>query len=264
MNRTIAKAEQRDSMRALTKLTQRIDGELRIKSDPPLIISITDVAEENDTDAQPLIAWLHDQFRVYRRSLQPDRRRLLEGYRLVDLARKVVGVGSVGTRCWVALLLGRDENDPLFLQIKEAEASVLEPHCGKSGYANHAQRVVEGQRMLQASSDILLGWMRVVGLDGIERDYYVRQLWDWKVSAAIETMLPPALLAYAQICGWSLARGHARSGDRVAIASYLGNSDRFDRAIDEFAVAYADQNERDYETVRSALAPTLASLSSPQ
>jgi hypothetical protein len=159
----------------------------------------------------------------------------------------------VGTRCWIALFLGRDANDPLFLQIKEAEASVLEPHAGRSGFANHGQRVVEGQRLLQASSDILLGWVRTTGLDGQDRDFYLRQLWDWKMSADIDTMAPEVLGIYAQLCGWTLARAHARSGDRIAIAAYLGSNDTFDRAIADFSRAYADQNERDYETVANDL-----------
>jgi uncharacterized protein (DUF2252 family) len=205
-------------------------------------------------------ASLEDRIRVYRRTLQPDRRRLIESYRLVDFARKVVGVGSVGTRCWIALFLGRDANDPLFLQIKEAEASVLEPHAGRSGFANHGQRVVEGQRLLQASSDILLGWIRTTGFDGQDRDFYLRQLWDWKMSADIDTMLPKVLGIYAQLCGWTLARAHARSGDRIAIAAYLGTNDAFDRAIADFSRDYADQNERDYTAVanelQSATAPS--------
>jgi hypothetical protein len=159
----------------------------------------------------------------------------------------------VGTRCWIALMLGRDNGDPLFLQIKEAEASVLEPYAGRSGFANHGQRVVEGQRLLQTTSDIMLGWIRTEGLDGVERDYYVRQLWDWKFSADIDSMTPATLDLYAQLCGWTLARGHARSGDRIAIAAYLGSGESFDKAIGEFAVTYADQNERDYDTVATAL-----------
>ncbi len=205
------------------------------------------------TTPEELRAWLEDRFRVYRRTLQPDRRHLLEGYRLVDFARKVVGVGSVGTRCWIALMLGRDAADPLFLQIKEAEASVLEAHVGRSGFANHGQRVVEGQRLLQASSDILLGWTRTKGVDDVERDFYVRQLWDWKLSADIEAMSPPILGVYAEMCGWTLARGHARSGDRIAIASYLGTGDTFDRAVAEFSSAYADQNDLDYRHVVQTL-----------
>jgi uncharacterized protein (DUF2252 family) len=249
--RNLAKAQSKDNMKAFTKLTEQVDGEYRIKSDPPLVVSLSELFGGKDEDE--IRAWLADRIRVYRKSLQPDRRRLLESYRLVDFARKVVGVGSVGTRCWIALFLGRDDADPLFLQIKESEASVLEPYAGRSGFANHGQRVVEGQRLLQASSDIMLGWIRTPGLDGVDRDYYVRQLWDWKFSAEIDSMSPSTLDIYGRLCGWTLARGHARSGDRIAIAAYLGNGDTFDKAIGEFAVAYADQNDRDYATVAAAL-----------
>lgn len=249
--RNLAKAQSKDNLKAFAKLTEQVDGEYRIKSDPPLVISLSDLFQGDGEDA--LRAWLADRLRSYRRSLQPDRRHLLESYRMVDFGRKVVGVGSVGTRCWIALMLGRDDADPLFLQIKEAEASVLEPHAGRSGFANHGQRVVEGQRLLQASSDIMLGWIRTEGLDGVERDYYVRQLWDWKFSADIDSMTPVSLGIYARLCGWTLARGHARSGDRIAIAAYLGTGEVFDKAISEFAVAYADQNERDYAEVSAEL-----------
>jgi uncharacterized protein (DUF2252 family) len=249
--KNLAKAQSKDNMKAFTKLTEQIDGQHRIKSDPPLIVSLGDLLHGEEETS--LREWIADRLRSYRRSLPPDRRHLLESYRMVDFARKVVGVGSVGTRCFVALMLGRDESDPLFLQVKEAEASVLEPVAGRSGFANHGQRVVEGQRLLQASSDIMLGWFRAAGLDGVERDYYVRQLWDWKFSAAIDTMTPATLDVYARLCAWTLARGHARSGDRIAIGAYLGSGDSFDRAIGEFAVAYANQNERDYTTVTSAL-----------
>ena len=196
---------------------------------------------------------IHELFREYRETLQRDRRHLLEEFRMVDLARKVVGVGSVGTRCWIVLLLGRDDDDPLFLQIKEAQASVLEPYLGKSEYENHGERVVAGQRLMQATSDIFLGWLHSKEtLDGAERDFYVRQLWDWKTSVDLDTILPAGLELYGEVCGFLLARAHARSGDRIAIASYLGKSDTFDRALAEFAVAYADQNERDHAAVRRA------------
>lgn len=245
--KNLAKAQSKDNLKAFTKLTEQVDGEYRIKSDPPLIVSLSDLF--HDDAAEELRAWLAERLRSYRKSLQPDRRHLLESYRMVDFGRKVVGVGSVGTRCWIALLLGRDDADPLFLQIKEAEASVLEPYAGRSGFANHGQRVVEGQRLLQASSDIMLGWIRTVGIDGVDRDYYVRQLWDWKFSADIDAMTPATLAIYARLCGWTLARGHARSGDRIAIAAYLGSGESFDKAISEFAGVYADQNDRDYATV---------------
>jgi len=190
--------------------------------------------------------------RGYRRTLIGDRRHLLERFRLVDAARKVVGVGSVGTRAFILLFLGRDNEDPLFLQMKEAEASVLEPFLGKSALANHGQRVVEGQRLMQAASDTMLGWIHVTGVDGVERDFYLRQLWDSKGSAQVDVMRPKTMEAYAEICGQTLARAHARSGDAVAISSYLGASDAFDRALAAFAETYADQNERDYAALKAA------------
>jgi uncharacterized protein (DUF2252 family) len=249
---TLAKARTRDSMHAFSKLTHMVDGEPRIISDPPLIEPIEDLAE--GMEAEELTGALHDVLRAYRKTLPHDRKALLEQYRLVHVARKVVGVGSVGTRAWIALMLGRDEVDPLFLQIKEAQPSVLEDHCGKSVFANCGERVVAGQRMMQASSDIFLGWTRIAaGFDGVRRDFYGRQLKDWKGSAVIETMTPRGMMLYAGMCGWTLARGHARSGDRVAIAAYLGNGDTFDRAICDFADAYADLNERDYKALAAAV-----------
>jgi uncharacterized protein (DUF2252 family) len=245
-----AKAEKRTNLQALRKLTQRVDGEVRFRSDPPLLVPITELHAGLDHDEG--IEFLGERLRIYRRSLPHDRRHLLERYRLVDLARKVVGVGSVGTKCWVALMLGRDDDDPLLLQIKEAAPSVLEAYAGKSPYANHGQRVVEGQRLLQTASDILLGWSQAEGLDGVISDYYVRQLWDWKTSADVELMPPVELAGYARMCAWTLARAHAVSGDPIAISAYLGNSDRFDEAVGDFAAAYADQNQRDFETVTAA------------
>ena len=250
--RNLAKAQAKDNMKAFEKLTEQVDGEYRIKSDPPVVVALRDLLSAKEVEEMQ--GWLEDRIRVYRRTLQPDRRRLLESYRLVDFGRKVVGVGSVGTRCWIALFLGRDSGDPLFLQVKEAEASVLEAHAGRSGFANHGQRVVEGQRLLQAASDIMLGWLRTPGLDGVERDFYLRQLWDGKFSADVDTMSPSMLDIYARLCGWTLARGHARSGDRVAIAAYLGSNDAFDRAMVDFSSAYADQNERDYDAVSASFA----------
>ena len=191
--------------------------------------------------------------RRYRATLPDERKRLFDGYRFVGVARKVVGVGSVGTRAWIALFAGRDGDDPLILQIKEAQHSVLEPYLGKSVYPNHGRRVVEGQRLLQSVSDILLGWFRVRAFDGHVRDYYVRQLWDGKFSADIEAMTPEVMQPYAHLCGWTLARVHARSGDRIALAGYLGRGDAFDLAIAAFSSTYADQNERDYEALRSAV-----------
>jgi uncharacterized protein (DUF2252 family) len=244
----VAKAESKDSTKALSKLTVRDGDTYRIKSDPPVVVPVSELAAEQGLalSEDELVEWLRTKFSIYRRSLQADRRHLLDGYELVDFARKVVGVGSVGTRCWIGLLLGRDDQDPLFLQIKEAEPSVLAQYAGKSGYANHGQRVVEGQRLLQAASDTLLGWLRATGLDGTDRDFFVRQLWDWKVSADLESMTPAIMKIYAQLCGWTLARA-ARSGDRIAIAAYLGTSDTFDKAVADFAAAYADQNERDHD-----------------
>ena len=248
-----AKARTKDSLKAFAKLTQEVDGEPRIVSDPPLIVSAADLAQEAGIDFERLEGVIHGLYREYRRTLQDDRRHLLEEFRMVDLARKVVGVGSVGTRCWILLLLGRDGADPLFLQIKEAQASVLEPYLGKSEYENHGQRVVAGQRLMQAASDIFLGWLRSTEtLDGSERDFYVRQLWDWKTSVDLDTVLPEGLALYGEVCGFLLARAHARSGDRIAISSYLGKSDTFDRALAEFSVAYADQNERDHAALQKA------------
>jgi uncharacterized protein (DUF2252 family) len=196
---------------------------------------------------------LRGLFSEYKRTLQSDRRILLDQFGFADMARKVVGVGSVGTRCWIILMLGRDQSDPLFLQIKEAQASVLSSFRGASEYANQGERVVAGQRLMQASSDIFLGWQRTVGLDGQSRDFYVRQLRDWKFSLSIEAMIPRGMKSYAALCGWSLARAHARSGDRIAIASYLGRNDVFDEAVADFAATYADQNQRDYDDLVSAV-----------
>ncbi|HEY3724709.1 MAG TPA: DUF2252 domain-containing protein [Acidimicrobiia bacterium] len=251
LQKNLTKSRGKDSLRALSKLTTPVDGERRIVSDPPLIVRLEDLLPADVADQAR--STLHEWFRGYRQSLQPDRRHLLESYELVDVARKVVGVGSVGTRCWIAYLQGRDEGDPLFLQIKEAEASVLEPHVGKSAYQNHGRRVVEGQRFTQSSSDIFLGWDRAPGLAGDEHDFYVRQLWDGKLSAQIDLMEPDTLEIYGEICASTLARAHARSGDAIAIAAYLGTKPVFDRAVTEFASAYAEQNQRDYEAVVAAI-----------
>ena len=249
----LAKARTRDSMQEVAKLTQLVDGRPRIISDPPLIVPIDELMpqESNRTAFEEELTGL---IAKYRRTLETDRRYLLEQYEFCDLARKVVGVGSVGTRCWIVLMLGRDESDPLFLQVKEAEASVLSRFVGASKFANQGQRVVAGQRLMQASSDIFLGWQRVeAGLDGLRRDFYVRQLRDWKFSVDIENILPSGLRLYGELCGWTLARAHARSGDRIAIAAYLGGSDAFDQAITQFAAAYADQNERDHQSLVDAV-----------
>jgi uncharacterized protein (DUF2252 family) len=245
----IAKARTKDSLQAFDKLTQLVDGQRRIVSDPPLIVPVAELLDPGQ--AQDFQEAIHAVLRSYRRTLLGDRRHLLEGFRFVDLARKVVGVGSVGTRAWILLLLGRDDQDPLFLQAKEATASVLERFVGKSRYANSGQRVVEGQRLMQAASDIFLGWDRT-NIDG-SRDYYVRQLRDWKGSWPPEAMVPQVMSIYGSMCAWTLARAHARSGDRIAISAYLGTSDSFDRAIERFADAYADQNERDYEAFAAAV-----------
>jgi uncharacterized protein (DUF2252 family) len=246
-DRNIAKARSKDSLSAFSKLVTVVDGEPRFVSDPPLIVPIRDLPGGAD-----LLEGVHSVIRSYRETLQGDRRKLLERFRFVDVARKVVGVGSVGMRAWIALFLGRDNGDPLILQVKESQASVLEPFLGKSAFANHGERVVEGQRLMQAASDQMLGWLHTEGIDGAEREFYVRQLWDSKGSALVDLMVPKTMRLYAEICGQTLARAHARSGDAVAIASYLGSSDTFDRALATFAEAYADQNERDYDALKAA------------
>ena len=252
MNRNIDHAKAKDSLKAFSKLTEVVDGQTRIKNDPPLIVRLNDmIEEERRAEVDEAVVNL---IRVYRRSLPGDRRRLLERFEFVDMAHKVVGVGSVGSRAWIILMLGRDGDDPLFLQAKEAQASVLEPYLGKSVHANHGQRVVEGQRLMQAESDILLGWLRTEGIDGNVRDFYFRQLWDAKGSALVEVMEPETMTGYARLCGWTLAKAHARSGDSIAIAAYLGTSDTFDKALAEFAEAYADQNELDYGALVEAVA----------
>jgi uncharacterized protein (DUF2252 family) len=250
VQRNVAKAQSKNSLKAFAKLTEIVDGRPQIRSDPPLIVRLHDLvpADRADSLTGEISGWI----RSYSDSLIRDRAHLLHGYQVVDIARKVVGVGSVGTRCWIALMLGRDESDPLFLQVKEAQASVLEPFVGASEYAQHGQRVVEGQRLMQASSDIFLGWDRALGLDGQERDFFVRQLWDGKISADLATMPASLLPVYGEMCGWTLARAHARSGDRIAIAAYLGSGDVFDRAMAEFAFSYAAQNADDYAAAAQA------------
>jgi uncharacterized protein (DUF2252 family) len=250
IERATAKAKSKDSLKAFAKLTQRVDGRVEIVNDPPLVVRLADLlpADRTDTITQDTQAWLH----AYGQTLRSELRDLLATYRAVDAARKVVGVGSVGTRCWIAVLLGRDGDDPLFLQIKEADASALEPYLGASEYAQHGQRVVEGQRRMQSASDIFLGWERAEGLDGVERDFYVRQLWDGKESTDFTTMPSSFLPIYGRMCGWALARAHARSGDRIAIGAYLGGGDEFDRAMVKFAIRYANQNARDYQALKDA------------
>jgi uncharacterized protein (DUF2252 family) len=249
--KALAKARTRDSMQALKRLTTQVDGHPRIVSDPPLVVPIDEMFTAEDVEE--LYGQLRPMIRSYRRSLQPDLRALLEQFRLVDMAHKVVGVGSVGTRAWILLMEGVDGADPMFLQAKEAQASVLEQVAGRSTVRHHGQRVVLGQRLMQASSDIFLGWQTSTGPDGVSRDFYLRQLRDWKVSVDVERMVPSGLVLYARLCGWTLARAHARSGDRIAIAAYLGKKDTFEHAVADFATAYADQNARDSEDLTDAI-----------
>jgi uncharacterized protein (DUF2252 family) len=254
VDKALTKARTRDSMQEVSKLTRVVGGRPRIIADPPLLVPVNDLLPAK-TDQEAFLAQIKDLIATYRRTLETDRRYLLEEFQFADMARKVVGVGSVGTRCWIVLLLGRDTTDPLFLQVKEAEASVLSRFVGASKYANQGLRVVAGQRLMQASSDIFLGWQRTaIGLDGKQRDFYVRQLRDWKFSMPIESMVPRGMRQYGELCGWTLARAHARSGDRIAIAAYLGGSDVFDKAITRFAAAYADQNVRDHKALVDAVA----------
>ncbi|MFI0370132.1 DUF2252 domain-containing protein [Actinomadura sp. 1N219] len=246
-----ARARTRTNLQAYAKLT-RLDGDQRrIAPDPPLVTPLGDLLPE--AEEAELTTTLRGLIEDYGRSLSSERRALLGRYRVADMARKVVGVGSVGTRCWIVLLLGRDDDDPLLLQAKEAGASVLAPYAGGSTYANQGERVVAGQRLMQAASDIFLGWQTVAGIDGRRRDFYVRQLRDWKGIARPETMTPEIMTVFGRLCGASLARAHARSGDPIAIASYLGGGDVFDRALAEFAEAYADQNEHDRDALASAV-----------
>jgi uncharacterized protein (DUF2252 family) len=249
LEKNLDKARNKDSLRALEKLTETVDGQIRIADRPPLLVPIDKLAEREGRDPAEIRALIEGLLATYRESLDDQAGVLAGHYRYVDAAHKVVGVGSVGTRAWIALLFGRDEQDPLFLQMKEAGPSVLEPFAGASKFANHGHRVVAGQRLTQAASDVLLGWLTVEGIDGKKRDFYVRQLWDGKGSAEIETMTAPTMATYAGLCGWSLARAHARTGDPRAITAYLGQGDKFDRAIAEFSEAYADQNEADYQVV---------------
>jgi uncharacterized protein (DUF2252 family) len=247
----LAKARTRDNMTAFSKLTHAVNGQVQIVNQPPLIVP---VEQFGPTPRDEVLDALRELLRRYRASLQFNRRVLLERYQIADFARKVVGVGSVGTRAFIALLVGRDNKDPLFLQAKEAEASVLEEFVGPSRFRNHGERVVTGQRLMQATSDIFLGWLHVEsGMDGKPRDFYVRQLKDWKASAEIEQMNPRRLSNYGRLCGWTLARAHARGGDNIAIAAYLGNGSSFDRAIVEFSNAYAEQNDRDYQALADAV-----------
>ncbi|MFI7408497.1 DUF2252 domain-containing protein [Streptomyces sp. NPDC049627] len=247
----VAKARSHDTLQVFGKLTHVIDGKRRIAPDPPLITRLEDLLPA-DRRSQ-LEQQINRLIERYGKTLQSDRRFLLEQYRVADMARKVVGVGSVGTRCWIVLLLGRDGEDPLFLQAKEADESVLAPHIGGTAYPTQGERVVSGQRLMQATSDIFLGWERVEGFDGRRRDFYVRQLRDWKGVAVAEDMVPRGMRTFGALCGATLARAHARSGDRIAIAAYLGGGDAFDRALVTFAERYADQNERDHQALVDAI-----------
>jgi uncharacterized protein (DUF2252 family) len=256
--KTALKAHSRDSLQALSKLAEVVDGEYRIISQPPLVMRLPDIAESVGMSADEIEHLIHEQFRAYRATLQDDRRHLLERFEVVDVARKVVGVGSVGTRAFIVLLQGRDQQDPLFLQVKEATASVLEDHLPKSRFAQAGERVVQGQRLMQAASDIFLGWTKGAQAN---RFLYWRQLRDMKGSAVVEGMVPEGLSFYARLCGHTLARAHARSGDPIALAAYLGKKDRFEKSITDFSERYADQNERDYEAftdeIRSGRLPVL-------
>ena len=252
MTRAMEKARTRDTMQAFGKLTEVVDGRLRIRAEPPLLVPLRDVLPE--TEEHDLESRFRALIRQYRGSLQSDHRALLERYSFVDMARKVVGVGSVGTRCWVVLLVGRDQDDPLLLQVKEASPSVHAEFVGKSRYNNQGQRVVAGQRLTQQASDIFLGWQRTTGIDGVERDFYVRQLRDWKGSLEIDDLRPDGLRIFGELCAWCLARAHARSGDRIAIAGYLGSSPAFENALADFGEAYADINESDHRQLAEAAA----------
>jgi uncharacterized protein (DUF2252 family) len=247
----LAKAHTRDSTQELRKLTTVVDGRRQIISDPPMVVPVEEVFA--DVQASQVYDQIRGVLGKYRRTLQSDRRHLLEQFTLVQVARKVVGVGSVGTRAWIVLMDSGGGVEPVFLQAKEAQRSVLADYCGRSQYTNEGERVVAGQHLMQAESDIFLGWTHTPSPDGVDRDYYVRQLKDWKFSVPIEQAAPPAMRVYAELCGWTLARAHARSGDRVAMAAYLGGSKAFDHAIADFAETYADQNEHDYAALRSAV-----------
>jgi uncharacterized protein (DUF2252 family) len=250
VQKNVAKAHKKNSLKAFDRLVRVVDGEPQIVSDPPLLVPARELLDEGQE--QEYEERMREMLGRYRESLKGDRRHLFDSYRFVEMARKVVGVGSVGTRAWVLLMMGRDGQDPLFMQAKEAEASVLERHVGASDFGNHGERVVEGQWLMQASSDILLGWLPALGFDDQERDFYVRQLWDGKRSVDVDTLPPEGLAIYGRVCGWTLARAHARSGDRIAIGAYLGKGDGFDQAIADFSELYADQNELDYAALADA------------
>jgi uncharacterized protein (DUF2252 family) len=247
----LAKARTRDSSQAVAQLTTVADGRRRIISDPPLIVPIEELAGALDVDA--IYRFIGGLTREYARTLPADRRQLVERFTLTHVARKVVGVGSVGTEAWILLMEPEDGMAPLLLQAKEAQRSALSEYAGESQYDNQGERVVSGQRLMQATGDIFLGWLRSSPPERRGADYYIRQLRDWKYSAQIETMNPATMTAYGRMCGWTLARAHARTGDRIAIAAYLGKSDTFDRAVSTFAERYADQNETDHASLADAV-----------
>jgi uncharacterized protein (DUF2252 family) len=248
----LTKAPDRNNLQELSKLTKVVDGRPRIVADPPLVVPLTDLVSDR-VEAGEITAAMSVLMSKYRQTLQEDRRVLIRHFEFTDMARKVVGVGSVGTRCWIILMMGRDESDPLFLQVKEAQASVLSEFAGRSEFDNQGQRVVAGQRLMQAASDIFLGWQRVSGgVDGQARDFYIRELRDWKMSVDAATMNPRGLRTYGALCGWTLARAHAKSGDRIAIGAYLGGKAVFDHAIADFAETYANQNDHDYSELAAA------------
>ena len=249
--RSLEKARHKDNLKAMARLTERVDGELRIIDDPPLVVPIENLLPA--AEVEPAYARMRAALGEYRRTLQGNRRHLLGGFRLLHIAHKVVGVGSVGTRAWILLLVGRDEQDPLFLQVKEANTSVLEPYAGASRFSSHGRRVIEGQRLTQIASDILLGWCRMEGISGRKHHYYVRQLWDWKHSAHVDALSPRLLGVYGGWCGQTLAHAHARSGDRIQMAAYLGGGTVFDEAIADFAESYADQTKADHGTLKVAI-----------
>ena len=251
MEQRIGKARSKNSTRAVMKLTENVEGKLRFVSEPPLVVPVEELFEQAEGEA--LRGRMQELLGGYRDSVSDEYGVLLDGYSFQGMARKVVGVGSVGTRAWVLLMIGRDDGDPLVLQAKEAQASVLEPYAGASAYDNGGQRVVEGQRLMQAAGDIFLGWLPATGVDEVERDFYVRQLWDGKLSVEVEELSYKLLRGYGALCAWTLARAHARSGDRIAIAAYLGKGGVFDQAIVEFSEAYADQNERDHADLLTAI-----------
>ena len=252
VRKKIRKALTRDHLRAFDRLIEADGADLRFVSRPPIVVPVEEMLDQHQRERY--VEVIRDFLHQYRESLPSESRTLLESYRFMHMARKVVGVGSVGTRAWVVLLMGRDESDPLMLQLKEAQPSVLEPYVGASRHGSHGRRVVEGQRLMQSASDEMLGWYRLRALDDRMHDFYVRQLWDGKASIEVADLDRAGLLAYGEMCGWTLARGHARSGERVAIATYLGEGDKFDRSIAEFAATYADMNELDHERLLDAVA----------